>query len=243
MGSVQFQIIPCFRLYFFPRSIGPFQCLVSANYKVLTCCTCRFQSCSLFFVYFGFLCLQAPHCLISTLTWGGKGGHLLRLTCSVVLWGGRGTASKCHSCVGSACSVWATLGLLQLMAACGFQVYTARAPGCSEGELSKAHPALHALPRSKPLRFRLSSTPQRHRLSWACVLCPSQVWAAKATRCMVSALSQVWWCILSLPSSWPILGVPQSTVSDVLCVSSGELISGCDAPGRCQLSRIPGRRG
>ena len=26
-------------------------------------------------------------------------------------------------------------------------------------------------------------------------------------------------------------------------VSSGELISGCDPPGRCQLSRIPGRRG
>ena len=29
---------------------------------------------------------------------------------------------------------------------------------------------------------------------------------------------------------------PESTVSGVLCVSSGELISGCDPPGRCQLS-------
>ena len=27
------------------------------------------------------------------------------------------------------------------------------------------------------------------------------------------------------------------------CVSSGELISGCDPPGGCQLSRIPGRLG
>ena len=29
----------------------------------------------------------------------------------------------------------------------------------------------------------------------------------------------------------------ESTASDVLCVSSGELISGCDPPGRCQPSR------
>ena len=38
-------------------------------------------------------------CLISALTQGGKGGHLFRLTCSVVLWGGRNTANKHHSCV------------------------------------------------------------------------------------------------------------------------------------------------
>ena len=35
----------------------------------------------------------------------------------------------------------------------------------------------------------------------------------------------------------------RSAVSGVLCVSSGELISGCDPPGRCQSSRIPGRHG
>ena len=56
--SVQFQIVPCSSLYFFSRSIGPFQCLDIANYRVLMCCTCHFQSSSLFFVYFGFLCLQ-----------------------------------------------------------------------------------------------------------------------------------------------------------------------------------------
>ena len=33
-----------------------------------------------------------------------------------------------------------------------------------------------------------------------------------------------------------------STVPGVLCVSSGMLISGCDNPGRCQWSRIPGRQ-
>ena len=57
VGSVQFQIVPCSSLYFFSRSIGSFQCLVSVNYRVLICCTCHFQSSSLF-VYFGFLCLQ-----------------------------------------------------------------------------------------------------------------------------------------------------------------------------------------
>ena len=31
--------------------------------------------------------------------------------------------------------------------------------------------------------------PQRHRLGWASILCPSQVRAAQATRCLVSTLS------------------------------------------------------
>ena len=35
----------------------------------------------------------------------------------------------------------------------------------------------------------------------------------------------------------------ESTVSGGPCVSSGELISGCNPPGRCQPSRIPGRLG
>ena len=33
-------------------------------------------------------------CLISTLTQGGGGGHFFRITCSVVLWGGRDAANK-----------------------------------------------------------------------------------------------------------------------------------------------------
>ena len=44
-------------------------------------------------------------------------------------------------------------------------------------------------------------------------------------------------CVLITSQSWLIsfLGVPR--------ISSGELISGCSPPGRCQPSRIPGRRG
>ena len=34
------------------------------------------------------------------------------------------------------------------------------------------------------------------------------------------------------------LGVPWSAISAAPCVSSGELVSGCDPPGGCQLSRI-----
>ena len=56
-------------------------------------------------------------------------------------------------------------------------------------ELSEVGPDLYALPRSKPLMFRFSGTPQRCRLSWVYVLCSSQVRAAQATRCLASALS------------------------------------------------------
>ena len=58
---------------------------------------------------------------------------------------------------------------------CSFLVCTAQAPGCSAGELFKVGPGLRVLPRSKPLRFRFLGAPQRHRVGWACVLCPSHV--------------------------------------------------------------------
>jgi len=96
VGSVQFQIVPCSSLYFFSRSIGPFQYLVNANYRVLICCSCQFQSGSLFFVYFGFLCLQVSSVSNFWPHTRGQGGHLFRLICSVVLRGGRNTANKHH---------------------------------------------------------------------------------------------------------------------------------------------------
>ena len=46
--SVQFQIGPCSSLYLFSRAIGPLQCLVNVNNRVLICCTCQFPSSSLF---------------------------------------------------------------------------------------------------------------------------------------------------------------------------------------------------
>ena len=139
-----------------------------------------------------------------------------------------------------ACSVWATLGLPLLTALCAFPGNTAQAPGCSAGELSKAGSGLHALPRSKLLRLRFSDISQRHRLGWACILCPSQVQGAQVTRCLASALSQ---CVVHLITS-QLLGFLVALQERCFrCVSSGGLISGCDPPGRCQPSRIPGRHG
>ena len=165
-----------------------------------------------------------------------------------MLWGGRNTGNKYPWRVRGALTVSGPHWVCPAHGMCAFPVYTAQAPGCSAGELSNADPGLRALPRSKPLRFRFSGTPQGHGLSWACILCPSQVRAAKVTRCLVSTLSP------GLGGGDGVLRLPRpsrsvswvhskSAVSAVLCVSSGELISGCDPPGGCQPSRIPGRLG
>ena len=163
VGSVQFQIVPCSSLYLFSSSIGPLQCLVSVNYRVLICFTCYFQNGSLLFILASSVC-KFLQCLNSILTQGCKGGHLFRLTCSVVLWGRRDTANK------HCWHVWGVLGVY------GPHWVCSSSRQC-------------VLPRSKSLRFW--GTLQVHRLGWACVLCPSQVSAAQATRCLASALSQV----------------------------------------------------
>ena len=109
VGSVQFQIVPCSSLYLSSRSIGPFQYLVNVNYRVLTCCTCHFQSSSHFFILDSSFC-KSLQCLISALIQGGKGGHLFRLICSVLLWGGRNTANKYHCCVWGVLPVYGHTG-------------------------------------------------------------------------------------------------------------------------------------
>ena len=93
-GSVQFQIVPCSSLYFFSRSIDPFQNLVNVNYRVVVPVVSRVVPSSLF-ILASFVC-KSLQCLISALKPMEEGGHLFRLTCSVVLWGGRNTANKYH---------------------------------------------------------------------------------------------------------------------------------------------------
>ena len=127
-------------------------------------------------------------CLISALTQGGEGGHLFRLTCLVVLWGGRNTANKYH---------WRLWGVLPVsqphwVCPCSLRVCFPRLH-CTGSrllrqELSEAGPGLHTPPRSKPLRFRHSGSPQMCRLSWACILCSSQIQAAQVMRCLASAV-------------------------------------------------------
>ena len=67
-------------------------------------------------------------------------------------------------------------------------------PHCSGSRLlhlepSEAGPGLHAPPRSKPLGFKRSGSPQRCRLHWAYILCPSQVRAAQVMRCLASTVA------------------------------------------------------
>ena len=138
-----------------------------------------------------FILASSLQCLISTLTQEGNGGHFFRLVQSSCGEGGTlqtnitgvcGECSQCFSCTGFAP---AHSGCV-----CFHGVYFSGSRLLCQ-ELSEAGPGLHALPRSKPLRFSFSGNPQGHRLGCACVLCPSQVQAAQATRYSVSTLSQV----------------------------------------------------
>ena len=146
VGSVQFQIAPWSSLYLFSRSIGPLQCIVNLNYRVLICFTCHFQSGSLFFVYFGFLCLQVSSVSNFHPDTGGKSGHLFQLTCSVVSWGRRDTTNitvVCGEC-------------LQCVDHTGFAT--------AQGSVFPRSPLL-----------RLQGALQGHCPKWTCVSCISQV--------------------------------------------------------------------
>ena len=118
-------------------------------------------------------------CPISALTQGDEGGHLFRLTCSVVLWGGRNTAKKYHWRVWGVLAVsgphwvcpwsrrvlsWSTLLRLQvaLQGNCLKQALGCmHFPGLSHSgsgsrvlhkDTDLVGPAFCALPRSKQLR-------------------------------------------------------------------------------------------
>ena len=100
-------------------------------------------------------------------------------------------------------------------------------PHCSGSRLlcqepSRASPGLHAPPRSKPLRFRHSGSPQRRRPGWACVLCPSQVWAAQVMRCLASTIAATY----HLPAA-RFSGCTTSTPSqvDVDCPEPQEVLA------------------
>ena len=102
-------------------------------------------------------------------------------------------------------------GFASAHGSCAFPIYTSQALGCSARELPEAGPGLCAFPRSKPLRFSFLGSPQRGRLRWACVFCPSQVRAAQATRCLASSVSPGGEFVLSPPWSQPLrfLGAQQ----------------------------------
>ena len=154
-----------------------------------------------------------------------------------MLWVGRNTANKYHW------HMWGVLAVSRPHWVCPCSRHVCfPSLHCSGSrllyqELSEVGPGLHTLPRSKPLRFRFSGTPQRCRLGWACVLCPSQVQAAQVTRFLASVVAATY--RLPRPCHSVFWVYNWRTFSGVPCVSSGELISGCNPPGGCQPSRIP----
>ena len=105
-------------------------------------------------LYFGFLCLQISSVCNLCPDTGVKGGHLFRLTCSVVLWGGRDIANKyCWH-------VWGVLTVGGPHWVCHSprqhvlpRFTLLRFPGCSARALPQVGPVSHAVSRTKPLRF------------------------------------------------------------------------------------------
>ena len=141
--------------------------------------------------------------------------------------------------MGSALCVSAILGLPPLMV-CVLSQATLLRLWVALLELSEAGPGLRALPWSKQLRFRFSGTPQRRRFRWASILCPSPFRAVQ----VIGA-----WRVQSPPVGAATYHLPYPCHSvfwvynrraflGVLCVSPGELISGCDPHDRCRPSGI-----
>ena len=174
-------------------------------------------------VYFGFFCLQVSSVSNFCPDTGGEGGHLFRLICSIVLWGGRNTANKYH---------WRMRGMLAMSGphwvcpthgVCAFPVYTAQAPGCSAGELSKAGTGLHALLRSKPLRFRFLGTPQKQTRLGLCFV-PFPGLSTSGDQMLGEHTLPGGQCILSPPQSQlhGFLGAqPEHHLRCAMCLLSG----------------------
>ena len=155
MGSVQFQIAPHSSLHF-SISIGPFR-VVGVIYRDFNVSPVTSEEVP--FVYLASVC-RSLQCLISALTQMGGGGLLFRFDCSVVLWGGRGAADKCHWRVWGALTVFRPYWVCPRSQVGAFPyLHCSGSPAALYG----AGPALHAVP-----VFGYST---KAGLSWACVLC------------------------------------------------------------------------
>jgi len=83
--------------------------------------------------------------------------------------------------------------------ACTHPAHTAQALGCSTRNRPRLALGCRHLP-GKPLGFRHSGSPQRRSLRWPCVLCPSQLRAARVVRCLVTVVTATY--RLSRPCRW-----------------------------------------
>ena len=168
---------------------------------------------------------------------GGSGGLLFRLTCWVVLWRGRDAANKYPHCVWGVLAVSGPHRVCPLRMACVvfrstlLRLQVTLQGKCLEQALGWVHvPGLsHSGSGSRvihkgtysggPAFCALKSSKQLRR--------PGAWWVHSPQVAGVASYH------LPCPGHLVSLG----------CVSSGELISGCNPPGGCQLSRVPGRLG
>ena len=115
-----------------------------------------------------------------------------------------------------------------------FSGYTAQAPGCSAGNcLRQALGCVH----SPGLSGSGSGSPQRRRLGWACVLCPSQVRAAQGTRCLAGAVAPSWGLHL-LASPIPATGFSGCTTSVPSQLCPVSLLGSVQNPKKSWLARL-----
>ena len=105
-----------------------------------------------------------------------------------------------------------------------------------QAALQGAGPALHGLPRPKPLRVRFSGSPQKHRLSWACVWCLPRLSSSGSQELAGRAPPG---CGAPSPLRGPSLSF-RTRRPGAPCVCSGELDSSRAPPGGCRPSRISG---
>ena len=160
---------------------------------------------------------KSLQCLISTLTQGGEDGHLFRLTYSIVLWGGRNTANKYHWHVWGVLPVSGPHGVCPHSACVISQSTLLRLQVVLQGNCLKRELGCVHFP---GLSCSGSGSQVLHKgaeLGWACVLCPSQVRAAQATRCLVSAVSPGGECVLSPPRSQPLGFLGDSGCAHLQC--------------------------
>ena len=169
------------------QDLQPLSYVVGTNDRVLIYCTCHFQDGSLCFSFCLLVSSVSDFCPDTRERWWTLfQAHLF--SCSM---GREGCCKQITlACVRSVQPHWACPRSRWMCSPC---------PHCSDSRLlhwepSETSPGRHAPPRSKPLRFRHLGSPQRHRLGWACVLCPSHVQAAQVMRCLESAVT-VTYCL------------------------------------------------
>ena len=151
---------------------------------------------------------------------------MFSFTSSVVLWGGRGAADKCHWPVWGALSVFRPQWVCPHSWVCASPVYTAQAPGCSIG----SGPCIACGSNFQVLHKSTDSVGPG--------FCAFPTQAAQAARSLMSALSLG--AVRLIPSAVPASVSEHACEVRKPCVSSWELVSSRDPPSGCQPSRISG---